>query len=167
MLRAELLSLRALSIPAVSKVEAAASRDLGAIRALLEACGLPTSDLVSASPQFVVIRDAGRIVAAGALERFGPAALLRSIVVASDQRDQGLGRQLTRELEHRAVSSGISQLILLTETAAEFFERQGYRVIERTAAPAAVQRSAEFSHLCPRSATCMVKILGEPQSRSG
>lgn len=161
------LSRRALSGRDVSGIETAAPSDLGPIRALLDAAGLPTGDLGSASLQFIVIRDAGRIVAAGALERFGSAALLRSIVVASDQRDQGLGRQLTRELEHRALSSGISELILLTETAAEFFERQGYRIIERLAAPAAVQRSAEFSYLCPRSAICMVKILGEFQSRSG
>jgi amino-acid N-acetyltransferase len=141
------------------KVERAASGDLGAIRRLLEAANLPTADLVSASPQFFVIRDAGRIVATGALERFGSAALLRSVVVAADQRSRGLGRQMSRELEREALNSGISELILLTESAADFFGREGYRVIERSAAPPAVRHSAEFRSLCPSSATCMVKAL--------
>ena len=143
----------------MSKVESASSADLGPIRILLEASGLPTSDLASASPEFHVVRDAGRIVAAGAPEHFGSAALLRSVVVAADQRSRGLGRLVTRELERAATQAGITDLILLTETAAGFFERQGYRVIERSAAPAAVQQSAEFRALCPSSATCMSKNL--------
>lgn len=149
----------------MSRVETASSADLRSIRALLEACGLPTTDLASASPQFVVVRDAGRVVAAGALERFGSAALLRSVVVAADRRSRGLGRLMTQELESEAVRSGISQLVLLTETAADFFVRQGYRVIERGAAPPAIQQSAEFRCLCPSSATCMAKTLSESKSQ--
>lgn len=144
----------------MSQVEPASSDDLGSIRTLLEASGLPTSDLAAASPRFLVCRDAGRIVAAGALERFGSAALLRSVVVAPDHRSRGLGRRMTRELERVAQNAGIRELILLTQTATDFFERQGYRVIERTAAPAAVQQSAEFRSLCPGTATCMAKSLG-------
>src|SRR5579864_5339887 len=148
------------SVPHVFHVELACSADLGPIRILLEASGLPSSDLASASPQFLVIRNAGRIVASGALERFGPEALLRSVVVAPDQRSRGLGRRMTRELERLAQNTGVAELILLTDTASEFFERQGYRVIARDAAPAAVQQSAEFRTLCPSSATCMAKSLG-------
>jgi len=147
----------------VSQVEPASSVDLGPIRTLLEASGLPTSDLASASPKFLVIRDAGSIVAAGALQRFGSAALLRSVVVAPGQRSRGLGRRMTSELERLALSCGIVQLVLLTETAPEFFKRQGYRVIERSATPTAVQHSAEFRSLCPSSATCMAKSLRELQ----
>ena len=107
----------------VSHFESASSVDFGPIRALLEASGLPTSDLAAASPQFLVYRDAGHIVAAGALERFGSAALLRSVVVAPDHRSRGLGRRMTRELERVAQNSGIAQLVLLTDTASEFFKR--------------------------------------------
>ena len=141
----------------------ASSADLGPIRALLEASGLPTSDLASAAPQFVAFRHAGQIVAAGALEHFGSAALLRSVVVAPDQRSRGLGRHITCELERLAQNSGVTELFLLTQTASDFFKRQGYRVIERSAAPVAVQQSAEFRSLCPSSATCMAKSLGARQ----
>jgi N-acetylglutamate synthase-like GNAT family acetyltransferase len=58
-----------------------------------------------------------------------------------------------------AAMAHINQLILLTETATEFFAHQGYRVIERSSAPQDVQGSDEFRSLCPSSATCMTKDL--------
>jgi N-acetylglutamate synthase-like GNAT family acetyltransferase len=57
----------------------AAAADLEAIRTLLEGAGLPTSDLLSSPPEFIVIRERGEIIAAGALQKFGSAALLRSV----------------------------------------------------------------------------------------
>jgi amino-acid N-acetyltransferase len=150
----------------MSRVEPASSADLQPIRSLLEASGLPTDDLIAASPQFFVIREPGRIVAIGALERFGSAALLRSVAVTADRRGRGYGRRMTRELERAALNCGISQLILLTDTAAAFFEREGYRVIERHAAPPAMQQCAEFRSLCPSSASCLAKTLRASESRS-
>jgi protein-tyrosine-phosphatase/N-acetylglutamate synthase-like GNAT family acetyltransferase len=143
----------------VPRVIAASAEDLTAIRALLESSRLPTSDLASARPEFVAIRERGRVVAAGALQRFGSFALLRSVVVAEDRRGSGLGHAIVLELERLARVARIDQLILLTETAASFFARHGYQVIERGAAPADVQGSEEFRSLCPASATCMAKVL--------
>ena len=129
------------------------------IRALLERSDLPTSDLDSARPDFVVIRENGRVIAAGALQPFGSSALLRSVVVAADRRKRGLGQAVVSELERMARMAHINQLILLTQTAPEFFAHQGYRVIERSSAPQDMQRSDEFRSLCPSSATCMAKSL--------
>jgi amino-acid N-acetyltransferase len=143
----------------VSEVGPASAQDLIAIRALLERSGLPTSDLESARPVFRVIREKGQVIAAGALQPFGSSALLRSVVVASDRRGIGLGGAIVSELERVARADGISRLVLLTQTAADFFERQGYRVIERSAAPRNMQGSEEFRSLCPSSATCMAKSL--------
>jgi amino-acid N-acetyltransferase len=63
------------------------------------------------------------------------------------------------ELERSAHAAQITQLILLTQTAAEFFAQQGYRVIERSSAPQDMQASEEFRSLCPSSAICMAKTL--------
>jgi amino-acid N-acetyltransferase len=145
----------------MAQARAAVASDLAVIYRLLEQEGLPMSDLVAAKPQFVVLSDGGAIVAAGALERFGTAALLRSVVVAGERRGEGLGRDVVRELETTARGAGISQLILLTQTAAEFFTAQGYRTIERGEAPPAVQGSQEFRSLCPSSAVCMMKTLDQ------
>ena len=141
----------------MSEVASASVQDLAAIRALLEGSGLPTSDLESARPEFAVIRENGRVVAAGALQRFGSSALLRSVVVAPDRRGSGLGRSVVSELERLARAAHIGQLILLTQTAADFFARQGYHVIERASAPEDMQASEEFRSLCPSFAVCMAK----------
>jgi amino-acid N-acetyltransferase len=145
----------------VCQVSRASAEDLITIRALLERCGLPTSDLDSARPEFAVIREHDLLIAAGALQRFGSAALLRSVAVAPDCHGHGLGKALVRELERLARAEQISRLILLTQTAAEFFARQGYQVIERSNVPQEVQLSEEFRSLCPGTATCMAKNLAE------
>ncbi|TLZ35087.1 MAG: GNAT family N-acetyltransferase [Gammaproteobacteria bacterium] len=146
----------------LSLANAASAEDSIEIRSLLESSGLPTSDLASARPEFVVVREHGRVVAAGALQRFGSTALLRSVTVAEDRRGSGLGRAIVLELERLAREARIERLILLTETAAGFFARHGYQVIERSVAPADVQGSEEFRSLCPASATCMAKVLDRP-----
>jgi amino-acid N-acetyltransferase len=143
----------------VTELRVAGEEDLGVVRVLLEQAGLPTSDLATAKPQFTVLREKGRIVAAGALQPFGSAALLRSVVVAGDRRGGGLGRVIVHELEKIARKARVGRLFLLTQTAGEFFARQGYRVIERTDAPQDVQESEEFRSLCPASAACMMKRL--------
>ena len=143
----------------MSRVGPASAQDLIAIRALLERSGLPTRDLESARPEFAVIHQDDEVIAAGALQRFGTSALLRSVVVAPDRRRSGLGRSVVRELERLARAAGISRLVLLTETAADFFARQGFRTIERSSAPEDMQASEEFRSLCPSSAICMGKSL--------
>jgi amino-acid N-acetyltransferase len=143
--------------PVVIEVLPASPQDLATIRALLESSGLPTSDLESARPEFTVIREDGRVVAAGALQRFGSAALLRSVVVAAERRGGGLGKLMVQELERLARTTEIRQLILLTETAADFFAHQGYRTVERSSAPWDLQASDEFRALCPGTAICMAK----------
>jgi amino-acid N-acetyltransferase len=140
-------------------VDVASPQDLNAIRALLERSGLPTSDLESAQPEFAVIRQDGQVVAAGALQRFGTAALLRSVVVAADRQGSGLGRSVVSELERLAQAAGIRRLVLLTQTAKDFFARQGFRTIERSSAPLDIQASEEFRSLCPSSAICTAKDL--------
>lgn len=140
-------------------VAAASAQDLPSIRALLERSGLPTSDLHSARPEFAVIREGDRVIAAGGLQRFGSSALIRSVVVVPDRRGGGLGQAIVGELERVARASGIGQLILLTQTASQFFAHRGYRAIERSTAPGDMAASEEFRSLCPSSAICMAKTL--------
>ena len=137
----------------------ATAADTTRICDLLEREALPTSDLASAQPEFVVACEGDEVVGIGALQRFGTTALLRSVAVAAAQRGSGLGRHIVQVLEDRAREQGITDLVLLTQTAERFFERQGYRIVERQSAPSAVQSSEEFRSLCPASAVCMSKVL--------
>lgn len=140
-------------------LRAAAGADLPAVGELLGRSGLPTSDLQTSRPQFIVACEGENVVGVGALEQRGAAALLRSVAVAPLWRRSGLGHQIVRALERQARAAGIAELFLLTLTAQEFFEREGYRVVERAQVPPAVQESAEFRSLCPVTAVCMLKTL--------
>lgn len=141
------------------RARTASADDLTTIRALLESAGLPTSDLASSRPEFVAIHEQGSVIAAGALQRFGSSALLRSVVVSPVHRGKGLGGAIVSELERIAREARIARLILLTETAERFFAQRGFQGMERGAAPAEVQAGAEFRSLCPSSAVCMMKVL--------
>jgi amino-acid N-acetyltransferase len=137
----------------------AGDADAGVIRDLLEHSGLPTGDLDTARPEFVLAGSAGEIVGIGALEHFGDAALVRSVAVQPQWRGAGVGRLLVAELERRARAAGVSELILLTLTAADFFQRLGYVARDRATVPGAVLASAEFRSLCPVTAICLAKTL--------
>jgi len=162
MLRAQLLFARGCLGASSVDLRAATAGDASSIRSLLEAGDLPTNDLSTSSPQFVVACDVeNRIVAAGGLQTLGDSALLRSVVVTPELRGTGLGQRVVRELERIARVAQVRQLALLTLTAERFFERQGYRVIARQDVPEALQRTEEFQSLCPASAVCMTKSLAD------
>jgi N-acetylglutamate synthase-like GNAT family acetyltransferase len=99
------------------------------------------------------------LVGAGGFEAHGESGLLRSVVVADRLRGTGLGRALVESIEAAARQRGLRELVLLTETARDFFARLGYADIARESAPEAIRQSAEFKSLCPRSARCMSKRL--------
>jgi protein-tyrosine-phosphatase/N-acetylglutamate synthase-like GNAT family acetyltransferase len=147
---------------AVPLLRTATAEDAESIRTLLERAGLPTSDLGSSRPEFIVAYEDAELIGAGALQRFDAIALLRSVAVASSRRGGGIGRLIVQELERLARGTNVTELVLLTQTAQAFFERQGYRAIERQNVPEAVQASKEFGSLCPASATCMSKTLAKP-----
>lgn len=141
----------------------AGASDFDAIVALLRQAGLPARDLSAASLRdFLVARDAGGLAGAVGLETHGDTGLLRSLIVDRRCRGRGVGRALVEAVEQRALTRPVrlKMLVLLTETAADFFARRGYLRQPRTQAPAAVQSSSEFAELCPASAVYMEKILG-------
>lgn len=138
----------------------AESRDWPRIVALLTAARLPTDDLSESSVGAFQVAEAGDIVVgAVAVEKYGRDGLLRSLVVDPTWRGQGAGRRLIALAESGAAADGIDSLTLLTGTARRLFTTLGYRDIARGAAPAAVQASAEFTHLCPASSDCLYKRL--------
>jgi amino-acid N-acetyltransferase len=133
--------------------------DLADIVALLERCELPIADVREARPEFVVAFDGTKLIGAGALQKFGKVALVRSVAIDTSRRGSGVGATIVRHLEHLAREQSITEVVLLTETAKTFFEKLGYREIERAKAPVAVHESAEFRTLCPSTAVCMLKSL--------
>ena len=128
--------------------------------ALLEAEELPISDLTEAHLEhFFFTGSDGAPSAIVGLELYGPDALLRSLVVGTDARTQGVGTALVRHAEGYALAHQVHTLYLLTNTAEGYFEHRGYRRVDRTQAPPAIRSTREFASLCLASSTFMIKRL--------
>ena len=128
--------------------------------ALLEAEGLPASDLTETHRQhFFLTRTDGTPSALVGRAFYGRDALLRSLVVSAAARTQGLGSALVLHAEQYAAAREVRALYLLTTTAESFFEHRGYRRIDRAEAPSAIQSTREFASLCPASSAFMIKRL--------
>ena len=125
----------------------------------MTANGLPLDGLDIALPTAVVARGEGVVVGCAAFEPYGSVGLLRSICVAAPLRRTGLGRKLVSATEQLAAAVGISELILLTETAETWFPRLGYVPTPRASLPAALMTSPEFTGACPDSAAVLHKLL--------
>lgn len=123
---------------------------------LLQRTHLPAAGLPEHATHLWVAVRADRIVGSAALEVYGDAALLRSVAVEQGLRGQGLGVALTQAALERSRERGVREVYLLTETAADFFARLGFRRIPRAQAEPAVGTSVEFTTVCPASATCMM-----------
>jgi len=135
-------------------VRAATEQDWDAISALLERRGLPLAGARDHLAHFLVAEDeASALAGVGGLEVYGESALLRSLVVATSH--QGLGTRLMEALMERARALGVTELVLLTTTAAGFFPRFGFTRIDRAEVPAALLASREFQGACPSSAHAM------------
>jgi amino-acid N-acetyltransferase len=132
---------------------------LDGILALLTAANLPLDEVSTHLAEFLVAEREGEVVGAVGLERYGDAALLRSLVVRDDARGSGLGASLVTSLIERARTSGVRTMVLLTTTAADWFPRFGFAVCTRDAVPVAVTTSVEFTSACPASATVMQRRL--------
>jgi len=133
----------------------AAQDDLPQIIELLTRARLPLAGVVEHLKDFLLVFRDGSLAGCAAVERHGSTALLRSVAVAEQERNTGLGQVMVSQMLERIRAEGMESVVLLTTTAADFFRRFGFRVINRDDAPAAVQESVEFQGACPASATVM------------
>ncbi|MBU6487727.1 MAG: GNAT family N-acetyltransferase [Burkholderiales bacterium] len=142
--------------------------DFAGIRALLEACGLPSSDLTAERLDGfqVAVGDAGIVGVAG-LEQVGDEALLRSVAVDPQLRGSGLGGCLVDATLALAQTRSIRALYLIPndESAYAFFARRGFTRIERDSVPHAVRGLPEFTHLCPQTHPCLWRSLSTGRSQ--
>lgn len=167
--RASGASIRSITVTGekpVSRVGAGAAfrgalpRDEPSIRNLLEEAGLPTESVGTGRTEFFVALRGGSAAAVAGLEIYGADALLRSVAVAPDARTTGLGGSLVEFMQMIAADRGVRRLVLLTETARDFFLHRGYRMIDRSVVNnPAMERSSEFSGLCPSSSVCMAREI--------
>ena len=141
-------------------MELIAPPDLNETVALLDRFDLPTSDLTpELLTRFVGAHSDGALIGTVGYEPYGHIGLLRSLAVIPSTQGSGLGAQLLQHIENLASEDGVESLYLLTTDADGYFEKRGYAVIEREKVPSVIKSTAQFSSLCPGSATVMVKFL--------
>ena len=146
------------SVPA-PVIRRAEPGDVPHVSALLTGAGLPLDGAAEAFATGLVAELGGSIVGAAAIEPYGNAGLLRSVVVGEALRGSGLGRRLVAEAERLAASLGVRDLYLLTETAVAWFPRLGYEPLARDAAPPSIAGSVEFTVSCVDTGVLMRRRL--------
>src|SRR2546426_4923080 len=137
----------------------ATTSDLPAIFDLLDQSKLPRAGLDQHLGTTLVAKESKQVVGSAALELYGSAALLRSVAVAAEWRGRGLGQTLTAAALDLAQRRGVHTVYLLTETAAQFFPKFGFRSIARSEGDKAVLGSTEFTTACPQTALVMARAL--------
>jgi amino-acid N-acetyltransferase len=129
------------------------------IIALLAIERLPFNDLPKRLDNFFVMLAEDSVIAVAGMEVYERSALLRSVVVKNEYRNQGIATQMVEKVIETASNKQLARIFLLTETAKDYFLNKGFEVISRELVPPQVGRSSEFSTVCPSTATVMLKTL--------
>ena len=148
------------------EIERARAEDADDVLRLVQANQLTTDGLLDHLASILVARIEGRIVGTAALELHADGALLRSVAVSADVRGCGLGTSLTRSALRMANDLGACDVYLLTFTAEQYFQRFGFRSLDRGEVPPSVRESVQFTHACPSNALVMRKELERRSERA-
>ena len=125
---------------------------------LLKKNNLPTEDVTSGT-QIFVMENGNEVIGTIAVEYDFNDALLRSLSVSKEKRNIGLGIALVNFIEDYVKKQGVQNMFLLTTTAANFFLKRGYKIIERSNVSNFIKQTSEYAAVCPASASVMKKIL--------
>ena len=132
---------------------------LPAMHRFLTGMKLPVSDLPADVSGFTLAFDDTELIGTAGMEILGLVGLLRSVAVAETYRNRQLGRQLFAAALDHARLQGIQEVFLITDTAADYFEKNGFQRVVRSEVPAEIAGTAQFSGLCPSSAVVMRRSI--------
>ena len=127
-----------------SNILKATKDDIPAITTLLNESDLPPDDLERWIDNFLVLTIDGKIEGCIGLEQWDSVGLLRSFVVSENYRSRGLGIRLYTKLIVLAKEMNLSSIILLAMAASDFFEKNGFKFINRNETPKSVNNSVQF-----------------------
>ena len=106
-------------------IEHASAASLPEILALLSVADLPPEGVKEYLDGFLIARnDSGKLVGCVGLERYGELGLLRSAAVSPEFQGRGIGSKLVRRLLEKASRDGVTEAVLLTNTAKDYFQTQ-------------------------------------------
>lgn len=135
--------------------------DLPRIRSLLHRCDLPVPDLPAVDKSFIVCLSEESVIGCIGLECHGSHGLIRSFAVEESFRSRHIGSTLLSLMHQLCLEQHIIDVHLLTTTVPAFFKSRGYSEAPRDLAPTEIQRSEEFSRICPSSSIYLTRNLQE------
>jgi N-acetylglutamate synthase-like GNAT family acetyltransferase len=135
--------------------------DRDTIEALLKTEGLPTDGLSIEDTLVAIEQDT--VAGAVALERFGNASMLRSLVVEPGQRQKGIGHRLVYGALEVARWSGVAEVHLLTDDAQRFFAPFGFEAVSGQLTREACADSALVAGQCCTTATAMRLVFEDAE----
>lgn len=141
-------------------VRSALRSDWHHIAALLEQCGLPTSDTYELIEDFQVAIYQDRIVGCAAAEYHGPHVLIRSVAVEPAYRDNGNATHLVEILLMRARGTEAREAYIFSTVAPAYFARWGFSLVATEEVPMQVMSSPAVQRAALTSALCMRCELG-------
>lgn len=128
-------------------------------RTLLEAYGLPSSDIDNRKLLLFALQEADRTLAVGGFEKHGAYGILRSVAITFERQREGLGSLLVDSLEKEAARRNIRVLYLVTTDADVFFSKRGYVLVDMAEVPDFLLRTNEFQQVFTVNGICMRKAL--------
>jgi amino-acid N-acetyltransferase len=140
----------------IEKASPACSDD---VLEILSQVNLPREGVKEHFGGFLVARNGGgRILGCAGLERYGEIGLLRSAAVLSEYQGQWIGNKLIRELLKRAASEGVTEVVLLTATARDYFRAKfGFKEAKRSDYDERLADSSEWN--LPRCSSAVFMTL--------
>ncbi|HYE75684.1 MAG TPA: GNAT family N-acetyltransferase [Blastocatellia bacterium] len=132
---------------------------LNDIFSLLSVVNLPHEGVADYLGDFLVATDdAGMMIGCIGLERHAKIGLLRSLAVHPDYQGNRIGSRLTSALLAIAEREGLTEIVLLTTTARDFFARVfGFREADRSSYESALRNSPEWN--LPRCSSAVLMQL--------
>jgi N-acetylglutamate synthase-like GNAT family acetyltransferase len=140
-------------------IEKASLACLDDVLEILSQVNLPHDGVKDHFGGFLIARSGGgKVLGCIGLERHGDLGLLRSAAVLSEYQGQWIGNKLVRELLKRAAMEGITEVVLLTTTAKEFFQNKfGFKEARRSGYEKRLADSPEWN--LPRCSSAVFMTL--------
>ncbi|HKX26215.1 MAG TPA: GNAT family N-acetyltransferase [Blastocatellia bacterium] len=130
---------------------------------MLDAVDLPHDGVAEYLDGFLVARNSlGQVVGCVGMERHGRLGLLLSAAVTPELQRSGLGAKLTKAILQEAARQGLSDVLLLTTTASDFFAKKfGFTSVDRGGYDERLASSPEWR--LPRcSSAVLMKVEIDP-----
>lgn len=131
------------------------SDELSFVEKILQENHLVTHGVFSDNVIFYWFISDEKKVGFAAFEERGKSALLRSMVIFNEYRNQNFGSKFCSLLIDKAKEMNFKNIYLLTTTAKDFFLKQNFKLTQRNFAPPEIQESEQFKSICPETAACL------------